>query len=266
MPVFASISRESLVESNSKTVTFIFIILVLICFVVLLRMGTSLLGWLLSPSENPILIDGMVDAKQMTIIKQDPSKKGSIPILRSNNEHHGLEFTWSVWLFIDDINYNINETDKHIFHKGSINSNTGTPYLLLSNNTNELIVGTNTFNKMNEEVRIKDIPLNKWVNVIIRINKQKFLDVYINGTMVKRQILTSVPKQNYGDVYTSVNGGFSGKISSLRYFSESIGTYKIQGIVDAGPNLKSVGNTIAYSKPRYLSTRWFFKQVSDDYS
>lgn len=253
-------------DLDDKTEIFIFIIIVLICFVVLLRIGTNILGWLLSPSTNPILIDGMVDAKQMTIIKQDPSKKGSIPIIRSRNEYDGLEFTWSVWLFIDDIHYSINNSDKHIFHKGSVNTNKGTPYLLLANQTNELIVGTNTFNNHSEEIRIKDIPLNKWVNVIIRINKQKQLDVYINGTLVKRHILTSIPKQNYGDVYTSLNGGFSGKISSLRYFSESIGTYKIQSIVEAGPNLKSIGTNISHSKPRYLSTRWFFKHVNEEYN
>ena len=224
----------------------------LICFIILLRFGTNFLGWLFSPSENPILIDGMVDARQMTIIKQDPSKKGAKPILRSNNEFNGLEFTWSVWIFIDDVHYSLKNEDKHIFHKGHVSSIKGSPYLLLANNTNELIVGTNTFENISEEVRIKDIPLNKWVNVIIRINKQKQLDVYINGTLVKRQILTSIPKQNYGDVYTSLNGGFSGRISSLRYFSESIGTYKIQSIVDSGPNLKTVDNTQANSQPKQL--------------
>lgn len=248
-----------------KTEIFFFIILVLIGFVILLRIGTNILGWLFSPSANPILIDGTVDGRQMTIIKQDPSKKGSVPIMRSRDEFNGLELTWSVWLFIDDVNYSINNKDKHIFHKGYVSSYKGAPYLLLANQTNELIVGTNTFNNQSEELRIKDIPINKWVSVIIRINKQKQLDVYINGTLVKRQILTSIPKQNYGDVYTGLNGGFSGKISSLRYFSESIGTYKIQSIVEDGPNLKSVGKTITNSKPRYLSSRWFFKQVKDGY-
>jgi hypothetical protein len=250
---------------DEKIEIFVFIIIVLICFVILLRLGTNFLGWLFSPAENPILIDGMVDAKQMTIIKQDPSKKGSIPILRSKNEFDGLEFTWSVWVFIDDVHYSLNNGDKHVFHKGHVNNIRGSPYLLLANQTNELIIGTNTFENMSEEVRVKDIPLNKWVNVIIRINKQKQLDVYINGTLVKRHLLSSIPKQNYGDVYTSLNGGFSGRISSLRYFSESIGTYKIQSIVEAGPNLESVDKSIANSKPRYLSTRWFFKHVDDHY-
>ena len=209
----------------------------------------------------------MIDGRQMTIIHQNPSKKGAIPILRSKNEFNGLEFTWSVWIFIDDVYYNNSQNDyAHIFHKGYINKDQGTPYLLLKKDTNELIVGTNTFDNVPGEVTIKDIPLNKWVNVIIRINKQKQLDVYINGTLVKRHLLNNIPKQNYGDVYTSLNGGFSGKISSLRYFSESIGTYKIQSIVEAGPNLTSIaGNSISNSKPRYLATRWFFNQVDDHY-
>jgi hypothetical protein len=240
-----------------------FVIIVFIIFIALLRLGTTILDWYFTPSPNPILINGMVDAKQMTVIKQDPSKKGAIPILRSTNERNGLEFTWSVWLFMDDVHYGINTNNKHIFHKGSVSSFNGAPYVLLAHDTNELIIGTNTFANLTEEVRVKDIPLNKWVNLIIRINKQKQLDVYINGTLVKRKLLTSIPKQNYGDVYTSLDGGFSGKISDLRYFSESIGTLKIQSIIDDGPNLTTIGSTITNSLPRYLSTRWFFKQTDD---
>jgi hypothetical protein len=117
----------------------------------------------------------------------------------------------------------------------------------------------NTFEKMNEEVIVNDLPLNKWVNVIIRVSNQHQLDVYINGTLTKRHILKSVPKQNYGNVYATMNGGFSGFMSDLRYFGTDIGTNKIQSIIDDGPNMKMKSNTsLTKGKPRYLSTRWFF--------
>ena len=37
----------------------------------------------------------------------DPKLKGAKPILRSVNEREGIEFTYSVWLFVTD--YSINQ-------------------------------------------------------------------------------------------------------------------------------------------------------------
>lgn len=268
-------TREFL-ESNSMLAKFAFLILVLILFVMALRLGTSILSWIFTPSPDPILINGMIDAKQMVKIPQDPSVTGAIPIERSQNDRDGLVFTWSVWVLIDDLQYRQGEY-RHIFHKGNddinvtnvpigMNKPNNAPGLYIAPGTNDLVVVMNTFNKIDEEVIVKDIPLNKWINVIIRVDEQHKLDVYINGKLVKRHILTSVPRQNYGDVYVSMNGGFSGYTSSLRYFNTAIGTNQIQSIVDAGPNMKMIGSDMTDSKPRYLSLRWFFSGANDMYN
>lgn len=261
-------------ESNSIVAKFAFLLLMLILFVLLLRLGTSLLSFIFSPSPNPILLNGMVDAKQFIRIPQDPSVKGSIPILRSDNATEGLVFSWSVWINITDLQYRENEY-KHIFHKGNDNINVtnvpigmnqpnNAPGLYIAPSTNDLVVVMNTFESINEEVIVKDIPLNKWVNVIIRVDDQHKLDVYINGRLVRRHILPSVPKQNYGDVYVSMNGGFSGYTSCLRYFNTAIGTNEIQSIIDKGPCLNVLsGNNALDAKPRYLSTRWFLAANND---
>jgi hypothetical protein len=267
---------KEFLESNSIVAKFAFLLLVLIVFVLALRLGTFILSWFFSPTKNPILIDGMIDAKHLVKIPQDPKSAGAIPIVRSVNENEGLEFTWSVWIYIDDLTYRQNEF-KHIFHKGNDNINVTNvpigmnqpnngPGLYIAPSTNDLVVVMNTFNKINEEVVIKDIPINKWVNVIIRVNYQNRLDVYINGRLARRHILSSVPKQNYGDVFVSMNGGFSGLTSSLRYFSTAIGTNEIQSIVDNGPVMKMIGSDLTQSKPRYLSLRWFFAGSNDAYN
>jgi len=79
--------------------------------------------------------------------------------------------------------------------------------------------------------------------------------------LVKRHMLAGVPKQNYGDVYVSMNGGFSGNTSDLRYFEKALSTSQIQSILDKGPNKKLLsgatqgdGNT-----NKYLSTRWYLQ-------
>ena len=69
-----------------------------------------------------------------------------------------------------------------------------------------------------ENVEIKDIPINKWINVVLRCQGRK-MDSYINGTIVNRHVFNAVPKQNYGDVFVTQRGGFDGMLSSLRYFS-----------------------------------------------
>jgi hypothetical protein len=122
----------------------------------------------------------------------------------------------------------------------------------------------NTFNKIKEEIVVEDIPLNKWINVIIRVENNN-LDVYINGVIVKRHILESVPKQNYGDVYASLNGGYNGYTSSLRYWNYALNIRDIQKVVDQGPSLSMSEAVMTESKPRYFSLRWFFQNPQMDY-
>jgi len=92
------------------------------------------------------------------------------------------------------------------------------PGLYIAPDTNALVVVMNTFEHIKEEMIIPDIPLNKWINVIIRVDEQHKLDAYVNGNLIRRHIMKSIPRQNYGDVYVSMNGGFSGYTSSLQYF------------------------------------------------
>lgn len=263
-------STSGFFESNSMVMNFAFLILVLIVFMLLLQAGLSLIQWILSPSGNPHLIDGMIDAKKMLIFEQDPNEKKSKTILRSSNENDGIEFTWSVWLFIDDMDYNKN-TFRHIFHKGEEKSSTiggndvnagmnypnNAPGLYITPVKNNLLVVMNTFHNVTEQVEIEDIPLNKWVNIMIRC-ENRTLDTYVNGTIVKRHILTGVPRQNYGNVYVSMNGGFSGYTSNLWYFDYGLGTTEIDNIQKKGPNTNMVDkNALTAKYPNYLSFKWF---------
>ena len=261
-------------QSNSLVAKFAFLILALILFVVALRLGSTILAWLFAPSASPILINGMINANQMMIIPQDPKISGAIPILRSVNNTDGLEFSWSVWIYVDNFGYKEHDY-KHIFHKGNdginvtsqptgMNFPNNGPGLYITPNINNLAVIMSTFEEVKEEVIVNDLPLNKWVNVIIRVSKQNQLDVYINGVLAKRHLLKSVPKQNYGDVFASMNGGFSGYTSALRYFNSALGTSHIQSIVDQGPNEKMLnGSDMEQSKPQYLASRWYFSRSED---
>jgi hypothetical protein len=255
---------KDFLESNSLVAKLAFFVLVFIAFFVFLRIGIHVIGWLFKPTKSPHLINGMVDAKQMIIFPQDPTSDNSATINRSINESQGLEFSWSVWIFINNLQTDTN-VYKHIFSKGNSNlknngviSPNNAPGLYIAPNTNSLVVMMNTYNVINEEIVIPDIPMNKWVNVIIRCQGTK-LDVYVNGTITRSINLVGVPKQNYGDVYVAMNGGFDGYISNLWYYNYSLGTAAIQKMVSNGPNTNMIGSSgLKDLTSDYLSLRWFF--------
>ena len=263
---------KAFLESNSLVAKFAFLFLVMFAFVILLRVGISTISWFFKPNESPLLINGMVDAKQMVVFPQDPSGNDAVTIYRSVNATDGLEFTWSTWIFINGLQY-LEGQYRHIFYKGNydleqngLNYPNNAPGLYLGPHRNELIVMMNTFNVINEEILIPDIPINKWVNVIIRCQNTT-LDVYINGTIARSINLSGVPKQNYGDVYVAMNGGFNGYISNLWYYDYALGTSSIQRLSEKGPNTKMIGsNGLNDNMFNYLSLRWFFYGAGDTFN
>lgn len=264
---------KEFMESNSLVAKFAFLLMVLFGFIILLRLGVSVLSYFFKPNESPHLIDGMVDATQQMTFQQDPSANGSVTIYRSVNATDGIEFSWSVWIFITNLQTN-EGIYKHIFSKGNsellkngmIYPNNA-PGLYIAPYTNKLVVVMNTYNVINEEIEIPDVPLNKWFNVIIRC-QNKELDVYINGTIARSLNLLGVPKQNYGDVYVAMNGGFNGYISNLWYYNYALSTSAIQNIMYKGPNTKMINSSssTADNTYNYLSLRWFFYGSGDGYN
>ena len=188
--------------------------------------------------------------------------------MRSRNERGGLEFTWTVWLYIDDLEYKRGQR-KHVFHKGSHHLNTDNiafpnngPGLYIHPTRNTLIIVMNTFKSIIEEVEVNDIPMNKWINVAIR-QRGQVMDVFINGEVVLRHVFNSVPKQNYGDVYVNMNGGFSGNLSDLWYHDYALSGTEIMQIVRDGPDLSTMEQK--WALPPYLSLQWYFENADAPY-
>jgi hypothetical protein len=112
-------------------------------------------------------------------------------------------------------------------------------------------------------IDVTGIPLNKkWIHVAIRL-ENTMLDVYVNGTISGRQVTTSVPKQNYGDVYACQNGGFSGKLSDMRYFQYALSAFEINQIVSKGPSTTAskLASASSSGSPYYLSNNWYFSKL-----
>ena len=261
---------KSFLDSNSYVAKAAFLILTVIVFVYILRVCISLIGWLFAPDSSPYLVDGLMDGNVGNfVIPQDPSQPNSITILRSTNDAAGIAFTWSVWLYIKQKD-STNEPSgvyHHVFNKGSANAgqdgimtpNNG-PGLYLKNDYSGIRVIMSTFENPNASVDVDNIPINKWFNVMIRA-ENTILDVFMNGDLAQRLKLDSVPFQNYGNVNVTINGGFNGVLSSLRYYNTALGTRAISNIISAGPNLKVIGSSGgAPGVMDYLSMRWFYSQ------
>ena len=58
---------------------------------------------------EPYLINGLIDSNKEMIISSNPNVDKSIPILRSVNETSGIEYTWSIWFFVEDPFLNENQ-------------------------------------------------------------------------------------------------------------------------------------------------------------
>jgi len=248
----------------------VFLVLVVIVFILALRAGTSLLTWLFSPNPSPHLTRGMKDAKKLLVIPQNPKVAHSIPVMRSSNQRGGLEFTWTVWIYVDDWVYKEGQR-RHIFHKGSKGMNPDGTAMAFPNNgpglymhptRNSLIIVMNTFKNIVEEVEVNDIPTHKWLNVGIR-QKARVMDVFINGDVVLRHVFNSVPKQNYGDVFVNMNGGFSGKLSDLWYHDYALSGTQIMQIVRDGPDMSTMERK--WAVPPYFSLQWYFENANAPY-
>ena len=271
---------KNFLQSNSIVAKIAFIILVIFIFVLLLRLGTSVLASIFTFSSSPVLVNGMMNGQRLVVIPQNPNISNAIPILRSKDQTDGLVFTWSTWLYINQpglANHGCTNCPtaqsghyRHVFSKGSdttgpdgVMSPNNAPGLYISPDYRNLTVIMSTFDNPREEVVIGDLPIEHWLNVIVRQDQHR-MDVFINGTLTRSAILKGVPNQNYDDVYVGLNGGFSGNISQLQYFAYAIGANKIQEIVDTGPNLKSLEAKSGDVDANYLSFRWFFPQQSDE--
>lgn len=266
-------SLKQFMETNSLISKIVFLLIALISFVFLFRLGLRLLNYMFGPSKSPILIDGMINANKEYTIEVNPNVNGAKPIFRSDNEDQGIEFTYAYWMYIDDIFYKQNQY-RHIFHKGDDNFNDETcdkigvsfpnncPGAYLRPNENAMSIFLNTYDEVLEEIVVDNLPVNKWVCFVIRV-QSKTVDIYANGLLVKRHNLSGTIRQNYGKVYCCKNGGYGGYLSMLRYYDHAINFNQIQHILHKGPNTQLIGNSGEQTSttPPYLSMRWYYNEI-----
>lgn len=261
-------SSTDFLQSNSLIAKFVFLILVLIIFMILLNLGIYLISYFLLPTRNPYVVKGLIDGGKKMVITQDPKLGKSVTVYRSKNEDRGAEFTWTCWLKIDSLQNGTATEFQHIFSKGGVIQTTekakfavNGPGVYLRSITDASGEGTiqivmDSTDGSTQKIDIDGIPINRWFNLAIRL-QNKVLDVYINGAIAKRLAFSSLPKQNYGDIYVCQNKGFTGSLSDLRYFDSALNVFDLTNIAMAGPNLTRAEPPLVDNTFDYLSTDWY---------
>jgi hypothetical protein len=125
-------------------------------------------------------------------------------------------------------------------------------------------INTHDPKSMYETLRIPNVPLNKWIHVVVRV-VDNLLDVYINGKIKRRHELNYLPLQNYGDIHLlSANSPaafpFTGHLSDLRYFNYGLQARTIEHFTEKGPNLTESEDleSSVEATPYYLTQRWYY--------
>ena len=248
------------------------VLMVVIVYAVMMA-GSSLLDAVMTYSNSSAsLLPYLYNGQQ--IVYQDPNHKNSVTIYPSVNAPTGLEFSYSCFLLINKSTFTGTSTGlRHIFHKGSPHFKPlMCPGVFMLNTENTMRIYMNEAGSWNTRCDIPNIPIDKWFHLAIVVRNMN-VDVYINGNVVYRMTLQSVPKQNFGNVYVFNNETFSdsttaspedvfnvigsvdGFISALQYNGYALNYEQIDRILRRGPSTKLVSAT--QNLPPYLNDSWW---------
>ena len=232
-------------------------------------------------SRFQTLIDYSADSNSTLLtIHQDASIYSDAQTIGvSMNEATGIEFCYSFFLLVDPNTFDGTDSYKHVFHKGSASLwPLMGPGVFMHGTENTMRVVMNTYANPFAHVDITNIPINKWLHVVLNCVNNG-LDVYINGNLANRIPFTNtLPYQNFQDLILFsnvkvtdsnqalslenknfiVSGHFTGKISSLIYARYALSIIEVQNLLNKGPSLKVI--TPVMDAPPYLADDWWAQQ------
>ena len=189
----------------------------------------------------------------------------------------------SFFLFVSPATFTGEDVLKHVFHKGyRIPWPLMGPALFIRGNTNVMRVVMNTYKNPYTYTDIQNIPVQKWFHVVLNCFKGG-LDIYINGTLANRIPFTdTVPYQNFQDMIffsqpnftfrdsaigalpsghpITIQGSFSGFLSSFTYARYALSMSEIAGFMNKGPSSKM--KNAQKPLPPYLADSWWSDQRS----
>jgi hypothetical protein len=181
---------------------------------------------------GPKVITSLTSAKTMQTVA--PASLDGASALPSPN------FTYSIWFYLDDWNYNVGKT-KPIFARttqpltsAGIDNLTENdiycPKIIFQTNKNaiDIIIDCQPvrqgLSRPRDVCTINNIPIQKWVNLMVSVYGITE-DVYLDGKLVKTNILPAPPATTLltanANAYITPNGGFSGFTNKFQYWGDA---------------------------------------------
>lgn len=148
-------------------------------------------------------------------------------------------FAYSTWIYIKNWNYRLGEK-KVVLQRGGNAAGGGNPSISLGKYENDINIelltyGSNGHDNKPFTCSVQNIPLQKWVNVIVSLNGRS-LDVYIDGKLVRTCILPGVARaDNTANIYITPSGGFSGWTGQMKYWPNPLNPQQAYNVYKEGP-------------------------------
>jgi len=181
---------------------------------------------------------------------------------------NSANYSYSFWVYINSWNYGYG-SDKVIFRR---EAKTGEKDLIkgvLDETNNDLKIsmaysgsnstdGVQTTNGNVQTCTVKNIPLQKWTNIIVTLNN-KAVDIYLDGKLVKTCILKGVQTPKPGQHLiiadkssSQIEGtGFSGFLAKFRYYSRTINPREAYEIYKEGHGSGWLANLLGKYKLKF---------------
>jgi hypothetical protein len=202
-------------------------------------------------SSNSITLTGMLAGNVQTMIdytKLAKTSDGSVPI----------NFTYSIWFYVNDWNYGYGKK-KVIFGRmtapstgvlpNDISGSGPCPLVVLGEIQNTLRIfltvypntnltpnaSTGQINSMIHECSLMNIPIQKWVNLLISVYGRT-LDVYLDGKLIKTCAMPGIAMvSTNSNVYVTPYNGFSGWTSRFQFYPNPTDPQTAWNIYQGGP-------------------------------
>lgn len=223
---------------------------------------------------------------KQVVIQQDIKKfPDGKPILPSDNERTGIEFSYNFYLFVNETTFNGDNEMRSVFYKGYGNNPwpLQSPGVYILGNTNTMRVIMSSYDDPYQHIDIENIPINKWFHVALNFQKLA-LEVHINGKIVKKlSYNNTLPYLNYQNLTIFPNtvnkttvrrpilpdgttpedyvfsSAIYGKVSNLIYTRYALSFNEIQNFYSKGPStITKVAKNM--ETPPYLSDSWWTNQ------
>lgn len=262
-------------ESQSLLGRMAFLVFLVVVFILLVRLTMTALGMAFRPPEEVCLVKGMMDGKHSKVVQQGPAVNPGQTLYRSENQEGGLEFTYTLFFFIDDTAYQSGKY-RQLLVKGDTSfgmpapggegtvpgmSMVNGPGIYLHPHRNDLVVCMATERALVHRLTVPNIPLSKWVHCAVTVRDQR-LSVWINGELADSTTLNGPAKQNWGNLTLCGEGGFDGTLADVYYFARALTDAEVRRLAHSGIRNRTSGSALTAEGMRkstieYLSQSWF---------